>query len=123
MAESPAHKREVGRLLAWMRTQGVRATHATGRSDLPDAPAQGRHEPDVIGTRAGTAWLGEAKTGAGDLHTRHTYEQLYDFSHRYMTATGAQCPFVLCVPPGAAPEAFKALRRAGADMSVTTVLS
>jgi hypothetical protein len=68
-------------------------------------------------------WIGEAKTGDGELTTEHTVEQLYDFIRRVMLDSGQSCPFILCVPSGAAPDAHAALRVTGADLSNTTVIS
>ena len=123
MAETPEHKHEVKRLVKWMGSQGVDVTHAVGDFSLPDPPAHGRHEPDAVGTMNGVVWIGEAKTGNGDLGTQHTYEQLHDFSRMQMTGGGAPCPFILCVPKAAAPTAHAALQTAGANVGNTTVIS
>lgn len=123
MAETAEHKHEVARLVGWLQAQGVRVTHAVGNFTLPDPPAHGRHEPDAVGTKNGIIWIGEAKTGNGDLNTQHTHQQLFDFSRREMKGGGSQCPFILCVPKGAAGEAHAALRAAGAKLANTTVIS
>lgn len=106
-----------------MRRQGVRVTHATGSSELPDPPCVGRHEPDAYGTKSALPWIGEAKTGRGDLFTRHSLEQFRDFSHRVKSGTSTPCPFVLCVPKGAVEDAYEALRQAGADLRRTRVIA
>ena len=123
MAETAQHKQEVARLVHWLEAQGVQVTHAVGEFALPDPPAHGRHEPDAVGSSRGVLWIGEAKTGNGDLGTPHTYEQLFDFSRREMKGGGVRCPFILCVPKGATDDAYAALRAAGADLSNTTVIS
>lgn len=123
MAETPQHKQEVKRLVEWMAGQGVHVTHAVGDFSLPDPPAHGRHEPDAVGKKDGVVWIGEAKTGNGDLGTQHTYEQLHDFSRMQMTRGGAPCPFILCVPKAAASTAHSALRAAGSNLANTTVIS
>lgn len=122
MAETAQHKHEVARLVDWLKRQGVQVTHAVGEFALPDPPAHGRHEPDAIGTRNGVIWIGEAKTGRGDLDTEHTREQFFDFSRREMKGGGSPCPFILCVPKPAADAAHVALRTAGANPANTTVI-
>ena len=123
MAETPEHRRLVRALVGYMQRQGVRVTHAVGDTELPDPPCVGRHEPDVYGTKNGVPWIGEAKTGDGDLLTRHTLEQLRDFSHRVKKNSSTPCPFVLCVPKPVVADARAALRRARADLSRTVVIA
>jgi hypothetical protein len=123
MAEAAQHRRLVAALLDYMHRQGVAVTHATGTSELPDPPRVGRHEPHTYGTKAGVPWIGEAKTGDGDLFTQHSLEQLKDFSHRVKSGTSTPCPFVLCVPKAAVDDAHSALRQAGADLARTRVIA
>ena len=123
MAETPLHKQRVAGLLDYLRRQGVAVTHAVGSTQLSDPHSVGRHEPDAIGRLGRTVWIGEAKTGEGDLFTEHTLEQLYDFSHQVMTGTHLACPFVLCVPKTVVNDAHAALRSAGADLNRTTVIA
>lgn len=123
MAETPQHKSLVRGLVDWMRRQGVRVTHAVGDPSLPDPPAEGRHEPDAVGTKSGVIWIGEAKVGESDLTTEHSLEQLHDFSRRSMTQSGKPCPFILCVSSGETATAREALRLAGANTANTTIIA
>jgi len=122
MAETPLHHRLVRVLVARMQAAGVRVTHAAGIDGFPDPPAVGRHEPDVIGTKDGLRWFGEAKTGDGDLWTAHSLQQFRDFSRRHHRS-GRRCPFIVCVPRNAMAEAQEALREAGARMENTRVIA
>jgi hypothetical protein len=122
MAETALHHRLVRVLVARMQSAGIRVTHAAGIHGFPDPPRVGRHEPDVIGTRDGIRWFGEAKTGDGDLWTAHSLQQFRDFSHR-RHRSGQHCPLVVCVPRAAVGEAREALLHAGARMANTRVVA
>jgi hypothetical protein len=64
-----------------------------GGRRVPVPPAISRHMPDLLGSRDDSPifCIGEAKT-AGDLRSRHTREQLIDFS------AAPDCHVIIAVP-------------------------
>jgi hypothetical protein len=110
MSETPLHTDLVASLLSAIASQVAAVTHAAGRSEFPDPPKVGRHEPDLyLLTDDGLLVLGEAKTGP-DLSEERTHEQIEDYSK----ATGPndeRATFWLCVPDGYADAAWEAIDR------------
>jgi hypothetical protein len=99
VSETELHGDLVASLLSAIASGIAAVTHAAGRSEYPDPPKIGRHEPDLhLLTDDGLLVLGEAKTGP-DLGDERTREQIEDFCAA-VGPNGEKATFWLCVPGG-----------------------
>jgi hypothetical protein len=122
VADDTTHRLTVAGLVEIIARDHGAVTHAVGVGTLPDPPAVGRHEPDLLARAAQAERLviGEAKCG-DDLFTEHSQEQLSDFS-THVEKSGEHAAFVLAVPAGWRQEAVRAVAEAGGDLDRTTVV-
>src|SRR5207248_278843 len=116
MAESSRHRTRVAGLVRWMERQGVEVYYAAGGGErfLPNPPAVGEHEPDVLGWDAYGPVVGEVKLGP-ELYSRHTQEQFCDFT-RATDADGRLVRLVLWVPGRWRVAAHHAVFKAGGQL-------
>lgn len=115
MRQIPLHRDLVHSLVEQISRDHGLVSHAARIGTLPDPPAIGRHEPDVLARGLSeTLVIGEAKVGE-DLFTETTQEQLHDFTHHVDEQTGEVAALVLAVPGGWRDEAQRALAAADAD--------
>jgi hypothetical protein len=110
----PLHKAGVRAVMRAMQADGFRIERADA-TGFGKPQVIGTKQPDVIGFRSadGLYAFGEAKTGEGDLDTEHTRTQLFEFSGRRMTGSGAQCPLYIAIPQPSLGDLTLLLREMG----------
>lgn len=112
MSETPLHSDLVASLLSEIASEVAAVSHVAGRSEYPDPPKVGRHEPDLyLLTDDGLLVLGEAKIGP-DLSEERAQQQIADFCAA-VGPNGERATFWLCVPEEWSDAAWEAIDNYG----------
>jgi len=120
MAETPLHHYLALEGITKARRDSRRVQRSTVDQRLPSPRPVGRHEPDAEGFDLYTALRVEAKRGP-ELFSRHTQEQLRDFT-RQPGPRGLNPHLYLAVPRPWRSVARKAVKRAGGNPKRATVI-